>query len=134
VHSVLLTDVGRRCWPTGASLGYSDRQWRILHHSRVVYVDVEGGQVLQKVLDWARGEVAEDINWPVCPVHGERMELFKTVGAPTRFTDQETGSYTLLFRCPVPGCDEQQTRQRLRTQIPVPGERTVRPSWAKRDS
>lgn len=90
--------------------------------------------MLQRVLDWARGTIAEDTNWPECPLHGVRMELFKTVGAPTRFTDQETGSYTLLFRCTEPGCDEQQTRQRLRTQIPVPGERTARPSWAKRDS
>jgi hypothetical protein len=89
--------------------------------------------VLQKVLDWARGEVAEETDWPVCPLHDERMELFKTVGTPTRFTDQETTRYTLLYRCPVPGCDEQATRDRLRTQVPVPGEKTKRPSWAQRD-
>lgn len=90
--------------------------------------------MLQKVLDWARGEVAENTEWPVCPVHETRMELFKTVGTPARFTDQETTGYTLIFRCPEPGCDEQATRNRLRTQAPVPGENTKRPSWAKRDS
>lgn len=89
--------------------------------------------MLQKVLDWARGTVAEESGWPVCPVHDVRMELFKTVGRPAYFTDQETGSYTLLYRCPLDDCDEQSTRRRLRTQIPVPGERTERPSWAKRN-
>jgi hypothetical protein len=93
-----------------------------------------GGQVLQKVLDWARGEIAVETSWPVCPVHDTQMELFKTLGTPTRFTDQETVSYTLLYRCTEPGCDEQATRNRVRTQVPVPGERTKRPSWAKRDS
>lgn len=68
----------------------------------------------------------------MCPNHDTPMELFKTVGRPARFTDQETGSYTLIYRCPIEGCDEQATRERLRTQIPVPGEGTPRPSWAKR--
>lgn len=89
--------------------------------------------MLQKVLDWARGEVAEETDWPVCPLHNERMELFKTVGTPTRFTDQETPRYTLLYRCIHRDCDEQATRDRLRYQIPVPGENTRRPSWAERD-
>ena len=87
---------------------------------------VEGGQVLQRVLDWARGEVAEQTDWPVCPLHDEPMELFKTV-------DQETPLYTLIYRCPREDCDEQATREKIRTQIPVPGEKPRRPSWAKRD-
>lgn len=89
--------------------------------------------MLQKVLDWARGTVAEEAGWPMCPLHDVRMELFKKVGDPTRFTAQETERYTLLFRCPNEDCDEQQTRTRLRSQIPVPGENPERPSWAKRN-
>lgn len=89
--------------------------------------------MLQKVLSWARGEVADQSEWPMCPRHDVRMDLFKKVGKPTRFTDQETETYTLIFRCPVAGCDETATRTRLRTQVPVPGEQTDRPSWAERD-
>ncbi len=89
--------------------------------------------MLQKVLGWVRGEVADDSHWPECPRHEVRMELFKTVGRPARFLDQETETYTLLFRCPVEACDEQATRSRARTQIPVPGERPLRPPWAERD-
>jgi hypothetical protein len=93
----------------------------------------EGKQLLQKVMGWVRGEVADESEWPMCPRHDVRMEMFKKVGQPTRFMDQETETYTLLFRCPVEGCDEQATRRRARTQIPVPGERPERPSWAERD-
>lgn len=94
----------------------------------------EGEQVLQKVLDWVRGDFSQPEEWPICPVHHEPMELFRTVGTPTRFTDQESVQYTLLYRCPVELCDETQERVRLRSQIPVPEENPQRPSWAKRDS
>lgn len=94
----------------------------------------EGEQVLQKVFDWVRGDFSQPEEWPICPVHHEPMELFRTVGTPTRFTDQESVQYTLLYRCPVDLCDEAQERVRLRSQIPVPEENPKRPSWAKRDS
>lgn len=89
--------------------------------------------MLQKVLDWVRGETAHESEWPECPLHGVQMEMFKKVGQPTNLTEQETETYTLLYRCPLDGCDEQATRRRIRSQIPVPGEQTPRPSWAERD-
>ncbi len=89
--------------------------------------------MLQKVLDWVRGEVANDTDWPMCPRHDTRLKLVKKIGQPARFMDQETETYTLMFHCPVEECDEQATRQRVRTQIPVPGEQPQRPPWAERD-
>jgi hypothetical protein len=53
---------------------------------------------------------------PVCPVHNMPMVIRAKVGKPARFTNQQTQTYTLIFRCPVPQCDEtkQVTRQRYK--------------------
>jgi hypothetical protein len=89
--------------------------------------------MVARMMQWLRGEQPAQDDVPVCRIHGEPMELFKKVGNPARFTDQETATYTLLFRCVVPDCNETDTRRRIRTQIPVPGEITARPEWASRD-
>jgi hypothetical protein len=88
--------------------------------------------MVQRMIRWLKGVEPEQDEVPRCPAHGEQMLLYKKVGKPARFTDQETETYTLLFRCPVPGCGETAERKRIRTQIPVPGERTERPAWASR--
>lgn len=82
---------------------------------------------------WVRGTTIGDEEDPVCPDHGVAMEHFKNLGKPARFQDQATQTYTLLYRCPVPGCDNTAERERVRNQIPVTGERTPRPAWTKRD-
>jgi hypothetical protein len=87
--------------------------------------------VLERFAAWLRGAELPQDDIPVCPLHDEPMQLFKKVGNPARFSDQETETYTLIFRCPVPGCDESATRRRVRTQIPAPGETTERPDWAR---
>jgi hypothetical protein len=89
--------------------------------------------MIAKLMQWMRGDEADQDEIPVCRMHNVPMELFKKVGKPVRFSDQETETYYLLFRCPVQGCDESAERRRIRTQIPVPGERTERPAWAVRD-
>jgi hypothetical protein len=86
--------------------------------------------VLEKLLAWVRGDEQPQDDVPICPRHDVPMELFKKVGKPARFSDQETETYQLIFRCNVPGCDESATRRRIRTQIPAPGETTERPDWA----
>jgi hypothetical protein len=88
--------------------------------------------MLAKMIDWIRGVPAPQ-DEPVCRAHGFPMELHKKVGKPTRYQDQQTASYTMLYRCVVPGCNETAERTRIRTQIPVPGELTDRPTWAERD-
>ena len=86
--------------------------------------------MVQRMINWIKGVRPAQDDIPRCGTHGEPMVLFKKVGKPARFTDQETETYTLLFRCPVPGCGVTAERQRIRNQIPVPGERTERPGWA----
>lgn len=88
---------------------------------------------MSKLMRWIRGAAIEEEQTPVCPDHGVEMVLFKNVGKPARFSEQATQTYTLLYRCPVPGCDNTAERQRIRNQIPVPGERTARPAWSKQD-
>lgn len=88
--------------------------------------------MVARVIDWIRGAPPPQ-DEPVCRTHGVPMALQKKVGRPARFHEQQTQSYTMIYRCPVPGCDETETRTRIRTQIPAPGEFTERPEWALRD-
>jgi hypothetical protein len=83
-------------------------------------------------MDFIRGVPPPDDD-PVCPVHREPMELYKKLGKPTRYQDQQTASYTMIYRCVVAGCGESAERTRVRNQIPAPGEITDRPHWAERD-
>jgi hypothetical protein len=88
---------------------------------------------MNRFIQWMRGEEPPQDDVPMCDNHHVPMVLFKKVGKPTRFSDQETETYTLLYRCPVPGCDESAERRRIRNQIPVPGELTARPAYAARE-
>jgi hypothetical protein len=88
--------------------------------------------VVQRSVDWVLGREPSQDDVPICPDHDELMQLYKKVGKPARFSDQGSASYELLYRCPVPGCDNTATRRRVRNQIPVPGEVTPRPRWALR--
>ena len=89
--------------------------------------------MVAKMMQWIRGDVPPQDDVPICPIHKVPMVLYKTLGKPVRFLDQENESYTLIYKCMEPGCGESAERNRVRTQIPVPGERTKRPAWAKRD-
>jgi hypothetical protein len=89
--------------------------------------------MVTKMISWIRGEVPPQDDVPVCPEHDVPMDLYKKLGKAARYADQETQTYTLIFKCPVPGCGESAERTRVRNQIPVPGERTTRPPWATRD-
>ena len=89
--------------------------------------------MVAKMIQWIRGDMPPQDDVPLCPDHKTEMELYKKLGKPARYTDQETQTYTLMFRCTIPGCGESAERTRVRNQIPVPGERTTRPPWASRD-
>jgi hypothetical protein len=90
------------------------------------------GDQVQKVLDIVlrRNRVEPEI--PLCPDHKVNMRLRGKQGRPTRFTAQTEEEYTLIYFCPVEGCNQTELRKRNKTQIPVPGEAPERPSFARR--
>ena len=69
---------------------------------------------------------------PICPDHKVEMYLRGKQGRPTRFTDQTEEEYTLIYFCPVPDCNQTDTRKRVETQIPAPGASPERPTFARR--
>ncbi len=70
---------------------------------------------------------------PRCPDHDVEMALRGKMGRPTRFADQSVEEYTLLYFCPVQGCNQTATVSRVNTQIPAPGRSPQRPEFARRD-
>lgn len=105
-------------------------------HDRLVQTDGVAGwnwgaKVLEGLIAWLRGDKPQDDEWPMCPDHHVPMVLSKKTGKPARYADQENETYTMIFRCPVEGCDQVANRTRMRTQIPVTGEPPDRPSWVQ---
>ena len=84
---------------------------------------------MQRILDviLRRGRLDPPI--PVCSDHGVEMHLRGKQGRPTRFSSQSEEEYTLIYFCPVPGCNHTAETKRVATQIPVPGESPVRPLY-----
>ncbi|MGI8477413.1 MAG: hypothetical protein ACR2OO_13735 [Thermomicrobiales bacterium] len=86
---------------------------------------------MNKVLDalFRRSVVVPEI--PVCSDHKQEMRLRGKLGRPTRFSDQTEEEYTLIYFCPVEGCNHTAEVTRTKTQIPVPGESPERPSFSR---
>ena len=61
------------------------------------------------------------------------MQMRGLIGQPARFSYQTEENYTIIYYCPVTGCDETSTTPVARTQIPVPGVSPERPYYARRD-
>jgi hypothetical protein len=61
------------------------------------------------------------------------MQMRGVIGAPTRFSYQTEETYTVIYYCPVPGCNETAEAVIAMTQIPVPGAAPRRPGYARRD-
>jgi hypothetical protein len=86
---------------------------------------------MPRLLDVIFRRVPESPEIPVCPDHDEEMQIRGKLGKPTRFAEQSEEEYTLIYYCPVPGCNETDTRVKVRTQVPVPGESPQRPAFAR---
>ena len=88
---------------------------------------------MQRVLDviLRRDRVQPAV--PHCSDHKTEMRLRGKQGRPARFSDQTEEEYTLIYFCPVEGCNETAEVKRVKTQIPVPGEPPERPLFARRD-
>lgn len=87
---------------------------------------------MQRVLDVILRRDRLEPAIPHCPNHKVEMRLRGKQGRPTRFSDQTEEEYTLIYFCPVEGCNETDQRGRVKTQIPVPGEPPARPAFARR--
>jgi len=89
---------------------------------------------VQRIFDVILRRERDEPLIPHCPDHHVEMVLRGKQGRPTRFSDQSEEEYTLIYYCPVEGCNQTATLQRLNTQIPVPGESPRRPDFARRNS
>jgi hypothetical protein len=87
---------------------------------------------MQRVLDVILRRERVDPRVPVCPDHEVEMRLRGKLGRPTRFSEQTEQEYTMVFFCPVEGCNNTALVKRVKTQIPVPGEPPERPDFARR--
>ena len=87
---------------------------------------------MQRVLDviLRRDRLEPDV--PVCPDHQLEMRLRGKQGRPARFSSQSEEEYTLIYFCPVEGCNNTAQVARTQTQIPVPGEPPARPTFSRR--
>ena len=88
--------------------------------------------MVQRVLDviLRRDRIEPEV--PLCPDHKTEMRLRGKQGRPTRFSAQTEEEYTLIYFCPVEGCNQTAHVKRVKTQIPVPGEPPQRPTFARR--
>lgn len=73
----------------------------------------------------------EEPDIPVCPDHRVDMWLRGKLGRPSRFSDQAEEEYTLVYYCPVEGCNHTAERSQFRREIPVAGEPPARPTFAR---
>ena len=87
---------------------------------------------MQRVLDIILRRERDVPAIPNCPDHHRDMRLRGKQGRPTRFSNQTEEEYTLIYYCPVEGCNQTATMKQVKTQIPVPGEAPERPSYARR--
>ena len=70
---------------------------------------------------------------PDCPDHKVEMHLRGKMGRPSRFENMTEEDYTVIYFCPVEGCNETATRLVTRRQIPVPGVPPRRPDYSRQN-
>jgi hypothetical protein len=90
-------------------------------------------RVVRQVLDWVFKREREEPDVPLCSDHHTPMQLRGYIGRPARFTYQQNESYTVIYYCPVQGCNETAERELSMTQIPVPEVSPRRPDYSRRD-
>ena len=89
-------------------------------------------KVVARILDTVFRRNVEVPAIPVCPDHHVEMQLRGKMGRPARFADTTSQSYTHIYFCPVPGCDQSSEKQVNRQQIAVPGVPPARPTFSRR--
>jgi hypothetical protein len=94
---------------------------------KVATLEAHVNRVLDMILRRERIEPAI----PLCPDHSVEMRLRGKQGRPARFAVQTEEEYTLIYFCPVEGCDNSAEVKRAKTQVPVPGEPPARPPYSR---
>lgn len=89
--------------------------------------------MVQRIFDVILRREREEPPIPLCPDHKTEMALRGRMGRPTRFSDQSVEEYTLIYFCPIEGCNHTATVDRVNTQIPAPGASPDRPDFARRN-
>jgi hypothetical protein len=89
-------------------------------------------KVVARILDIVFRRPVDESLIPICPDHKVEMDLRGKMGRPTRFSDMNQESYTLLYFCPVEGCDHTKEIDQSRAQIAVPGKPPARPAFSRR--
>lgn len=88
---------------------------------------------MPSLVDRITGKKVQDPDIPVCPDHDVEMHLRGKLGRPSRFHDQQSEEYTLIYFCPHHGCSNTADREVRRTQAAVPGAQPARPRFARRN-
>jgi len=86
---------------------------------------------MRNILDVILRRNQDEPTVPNCPDHKGDMRLRGKLGRPSRFTGQSEEEYTVIYFCPVEGCNHTVERPMVRTQVPVPGEPPARPSFSR---
>lgn len=86
---------------------------------------------MPSLIDTILGRKVDNPAIPECPDHEVEMHLRGKLGRPSRFSFQTEEEYTLIYFCPVEGCNQTATREHRRTQIPVPGATPGRPFFSR---
>jgi hypothetical protein len=68
---------------------------------------------------------------PECDNHDVAMMLRGKMGRPSRFAGMSEEDYTVIYYCPVEGCNETAERKVTRRQIPVEGVPPARPTFSR---
>ena len=88
--------------------------------------------MVSRILDSVFRRQLDEPAIPLCPDHRVEMELRGKMGRPSRFSDMTQESYTLLYFCPVEGCDHTKLVDQSRAQIAVQGKAPARPTFSRR--
>jgi hypothetical protein len=91
-----------------------------------------GSNTVARILDLVFRRPVVEPSIPVCPQHNVEMTLRGKMGRPARFSDTSQQTYTVIYVCPVVGCDHTEEREQARAQIAVPGIAPRRPDFSRR--
>jgi hypothetical protein len=91
-----------------------------------------GSKTVARILDLVFRRPVVEPPIPVCPQHKVEMTLRGKMGRPTRFSDMSQQTYTVIYVCPVIGCDHTKEVEQARSQIAVPGKAPRRPDFSRR--